>query len=82
MTIVEWSDSNFTKDNLIISQSDSSHKRTAKHRKRQGVFYHSCIRHLQKQNRTWTAFIDVDEVRYRYLKLFSTQQHQVPLHII
>jgi len=65
MTIVEWGDQDIT-DNLnwrkvTPMEGDTPEKLTAKHRHRQGMFYHKCIDYLQNQNRTWTSFIDVDE---------------------
>jgi len=61
MTIVEWTDRNFTRHNLRTAPTDNASIRTSKHRLRQGIFYHACIRHLAQRCRTWTIFIDTDE---------------------
>jgi len=54
-------DAEFTDENLMITKGDNPKERTRKHRRRQGLFYQECIRHLQKRGRSWTAFHDVDE---------------------
>jgi len=60
--IVEWTDANFTINNLLISEGDPAHVKTRKHRNRQNSFYPACMRHLKDKGRGWTAFHDVDEV--------------------
>lgn len=61
LTIVEWTDGNFTNKNLLNQPHHDAKKRTANHRARQSIFIHQCTRHLRDQNRTWTAYHDVDE---------------------
>lgn len=61
MTIELWVNDTFTKEDLIIRDTDSQGVKTIKHRKRQGKFYQACVGHLKGRNRTWTAFHDVDE---------------------
>ena len=57
MTIVEWTDYNFTKKRLIIDHTNENHgKKKYKHLTRQVDFYHECTRHLQNHNRTWTSY--------------------------
>ncbi|KAL3816693.1 hypothetical protein ACHAXA_009132 [Cyclostephanos tholiformis] len=56
MTIVEWTDSNFTDKFLINLNTDGHIKKTKKHRARQADFYLECTRHLQSHNRTWTSY--------------------------
>jgi len=74
MTIVQWTDSNFTGKNLIIKPDDSPKRRTGKHRERQQLFFQACTRYLQGQNRTWTAYIDVDEYFVLNSDLVSNSQ--------
>lgn len=61
VTIVEWTDVNFTRWNLTIDPGDGDEKRLHKHRNRQNAFYRACTRHLMARNRTWTIFHDPDE---------------------
>lgn len=63
ITIVEWTDTDFAPNATVlrIQPSDAFDTKKNKHRHRQGLFYHACIEHLQRQNRTWTSFHDVDE---------------------
>lgn len=61
MTIVQWTDGNFTTENLIINTDDDKNKRKDKHRTRQRTFYKECTIHMQTHNRTWTSYHDVDE---------------------
>jgi hypothetical protein len=70
MTILEWSDEDFTTTsgnnstmgmNLARDGSDTVEVATRKHRHRQSLFYRKCAQHMQQHNRSWTAFLDVDE---------------------
>jgi len=62
MEIDEWTDTDFTKDTLMIDvETDSLNDKKIKHRNRQGQFYHACTKHLQAKNRTWTSYHDIDE---------------------
>jgi len=62
IVIEEWTDSNFTSDDLMIKDGDTPNQKKGKHRTRQRLFYLECTRHLQKQrNRTFTSYHDVDE---------------------
>ena len=61
MTIVQWTDGNFTTENLIINTTDDMTERKNKHRTRQRTFYRECTIHMQTHNRTWTSYHDVDE---------------------
>ena len=77
MTIVEWTDSNFTKGSKSLRRNTESDTRDAlinKHRTRQTQFYQACAFHLQQQNRTWTLFTDIDE----YMAINS--QHDVVIN--
>ena len=56
MTVVEWTDSNFTEKSLIIGDADDHQMKKVKHRTRQAEFYLECTRHLQNHNRTWTSY--------------------------
>lgn len=64
LTIIEWTDSDYTKRNLQVNASFTPRQKTDLHRARQKIFYQACTRYLQTQKRTWTAYIDVDEVRH------------------
>ena len=61
MTIVEWTDKNFTNKNLIINAKDGPMKKLRKHRTRQNIFYTECTKFLKEQNRKWTVYYDTDE---------------------
>jgi len=61
MSIEEWTDEDFTTENLRRNASDDLDTAIAKHRARQSQFYSQCIKHHQAHNRKWTAFIDADE---------------------
>lgn len=61
MTIIQWTDGNFTTENLIINTTDDMTKRKNKHLTRQRTFYRECTIHMQTHNRTWTSYHDVDE---------------------
>ena len=61
MTILEWTDSNFTNASLWRHETDSHDVKKSKHRQRQNEFYQACAWHLHQQNRTWTSFHDTDE---------------------
>jgi hypothetical protein len=61
MTIIEWTDSDFTNLNLLWNQTTPVGLKTKMHRTRQDVFVQACTMHLHEHNRTWTAYTDVDE---------------------
>jgi len=61
MTIVEWTDKNFTRLDLIMKPNDGDLIRLNKHRYRQNFFYKACTLHLQSLNKTWTTYHDADE---------------------
>ena len=61
VTIVEWTDSDFTNVTLWRHETDSPDMKKIKHRQRQNAFYQACAWHLHQQNRSWTTFHDTDE---------------------
>lgn len=61
MTTVELFDVDFADRNLTVLEDDTEDQRRFKHSRRQIQFYGACIQHLQRHERTWTTFIDVDE---------------------
>jgi hypothetical protein len=61
MTIVEWTDSNFTTENLLRREDESHDSKRQKHMRRQNTFYKMCAWHMHNHNRSWTAFHDTDE---------------------
>jgi hypothetical protein len=56
MTVVEWTDSNFTDKSLIIGDTDNDQMKRDKFVTRQVDFYLECTHHMQNQNRTWTSY--------------------------
>ena len=77
MMILKWTDKDYMPDSVRSdhqrtnnsNSSSLSHskiqvlgsRKTEQYKERQRWFYKKCTRHLQKRNRTWTAFVDVDE---------------------
>ena len=61
LTIVEWTDEDFTSRNLRRKPRSSEAIITAMHRTRQWVFYSACTKHLKAQGRKWTFYMDTDE---------------------
>ena len=65
MTIVEWSDVNYTSpalySSLQRSATDTVDEKRRKYIERQKTFYLACTKHLQQNNRSWTAYYDIDE---------------------
>jgi hypothetical protein len=61
-----WNDDDFMNDSLrqfVTAKANSTHPGDGflVHTHRQETFYRQCAIHLQKLNRTWTIFSDVDE---------------------
>jgi len=77
MTTLKWTDMDYMPDSVRSdhqrtnsnNSSSLSHsqiqvlgsRKTEQYKVRQRWFYEKCTRHLQKRNRTWTGFVDVDE---------------------
>lgn len=61
MTIEEWTDEDFTSENLLRNASDDIDAAIDKHRTRQSKFYSQCTKYHREHNRNWTAYIDTDE---------------------
>lgn len=61
LTIVQWTDDDFTERNLIRQADQGDKLLHGMHRARQWTFYNACTKHLKDRNRTWTLYIDTDE---------------------
>lgn len=78
MNIIEWTDSNFTLDNLMIQPDDDPDLKKRKHRTRQTSFYVECARHLMQANRTWTSYVDIDEFLTLNRDIVGEKDEQLP----
>jgi len=58
MTIVEWTDSNYTDQDL---EDPTLARKGPVHRERQKIFYRECAMYLRQRNKTYTSFTDIDE---------------------
>lgn len=61
ITIVVWTDADFTKKNLTRRADFTAKDNRELHKNRQIKFLVQCTKHLKDRNRTWTAYIDTDE---------------------